>query len=429
MEQASHTPPTNKLSTRLALMLAALVAIGPFGIDTYLPAMPAMAAFYDVSTASVQMSISLFFVGFALGQVVGGPVSDRVGRKPVALVGLSIFTLTSLLIIWTTSVEELLLLRFIQALGGGATTVISSAAVRDRYHGRDVAKMLSMVSMIMLMAPMLAPGIGAIALNFFSWQSIFAVLTVYGGLLLLMVVFQLPETNPNPKADGPLVKGILQKYGEVLGTPKAMGFVLCTGFSLGCLFTFLTGSAFTYIEYFGVSTNLYPVLFGSNVLIYMMVNRLNMKLLNRYDPVQLIPIGIAIQLTSMVVFNLVLHFFNPGLPFVYLMITLTISSIGFIAANSTSCTLRYFPHSSGTANAVIGTLNFGLGGVVGILMSLMHDGTLVPIATTMFLVSFLSLVFFIWGMRAPEPEIPGQPSDVQSVPSNSADRVREPADL
>jgi DHA1 family bicyclomycin/chloramphenicol resistance-like MFS transporter len=222
----------------------------------------------------------------------------------------------------------------------------------------------------------------------------------------------------------------VQKYTEVLGNSKAMGFVLCTAFSLGCLFTFLTASAFTYIEYFGVSTNLYPVLFGSNVLIYMMFNRLNMKLLNRYEPVQLIPIGIAMQLTAMVIFNGVLHVTQPNLLFVYLMITVTISSIGFIAANSTSCTLKYFPHSSGTANAVIGTLNFGLGGVVGILMSMMYDGTLVPIATTMLLVSFLSMVFFVWGMRVPEPIIPDHVSESQTVFVDSSGlKVREPADF
>ena len=387
------------LSPRLAAMLAALVAIGPFGIDIYLPALPDMAGFYGTTTASVQISISLFFMGFAMGQIVGGPISDRVGRKPVAIVGLLVFTLASLAIVFSASVEQLYMLRFIEALGGGATTVISSATIRDRYKGKDVAKMLSLVSMIMLMAPMLAPGIGALSLNFFEWQSIFYILTVYGGLLLMMVVFLLPETNDQPVKEGKLVQSIVRNYQQVLSHGKAMGFVLCTGFSLASLFCFLTGSSFLYIEYFGLSPNLYPFIFGSNVVVYMLINRWNMRLLNRYKPEQLIPFGIAIQLIAMTILNIHLHFFEPGIFIVYPMILATICAIGFIAANATSCTLRYFPHSSGTANAVVGTLNFGLGGLMGFMMSLVQTGTLIPMATTMMTASILSLVFFGMGMK------------------------------
>lgn len=399
MEQAR----SKQLSTRLAVMLAALVAIGPFGIDTYLPALPAMALDYGTSTASVQISISLFLLGFAMGQVIGGPISDRVGRKPVAIVGLLVFTLTSILIMFTQSVDQLLMLRFIQALGGGATTVISAATVRDLYQGKDVARMLSLISMMMLMAPMLAPAIGALAMYVQGWQSIFAVLALYGGVQLIMVIRQLPETNKAPNKEGSVVKNIIKNYREVLTHGKAMGFVLCTGFSLGSLFTFLTASSFTYIEYFGVPTHIYPILFGSTVMVYMMFNRLNVRLLNRYEPEQLIPIGIGIQLTAMIALNIVVFVFEPTLLAIYLLIVATISSIGFIAANSTSCTLRYFPHSSGTANAVVGTLNFGMGGVTGIIMSVVHDGTLGPMAVVMLLVSAGSFVAFYAGMRQPEP--------------------------
>ena len=414
MEQARSNSP----SGRLALMLAALVAVGPFAIDTYLPAFPAMAVYFGVSTASVQLSISFFFIGSAIGQVVGGPISDRVGRRPVAMVGLVIYTITSFLIIFAPTVELLWLLRFIQALGGGAAVVISAATVRDCYSGREAARMLSLISMIMLMAPLVAPGVGSILLAVQDWKSIFLLLTVYGSLMILMVIFQLPETLNRKEAQELKkhsgIRGVMHSYGKVLGHGKAMGFVLCTGFSLGCLFTFLTGSSFTYIEYFGVSTSLYPIMFGSSVMLFMVFNRINMRLLNKYEPEQLIPMGMGMQLIAAV--SLVCHvvFFEPLLSVVYFLVLMTISSIGFIAANATSCTLRYFPGDSGTANAVIGTLNFGLGGLVGIFMSMMHDGTLVPIAIVMLINSVMSVIFFNVGMRIPDAEPETETSSVSS---------------
>ena len=401
MEQAS----SHSHSRRLALMLAALVAVGPFAIDTYLPAFPAMAVYFGVSTASIQLSISFFFIGSAIGQVIGGPISDRIGRRPVAMTGLVIYTVTSFLIVFAPTVELLWLLRFIQALGGGAAAVVAAATVRDRYSGREAARMLSMISMIMLMAPLVAPGVGALLLAIQGWQSIFVLLTVYGSLMMLMVAFQLPETL-NRQAHGELggLRGVMHSYGKVLKHGKAMGFILCTGFSLGCLFTFLTGSSFTYIEYFGVSTTVYPIMFGSSVMLYMVFNRINMRLLNKREPEKLIPVGMTMQFTAALSMLCYVLFFEPRVEIVYFLVLMTISAIGFIAANATSCTLRYFPDDSGTANAVIGTLNFGLGGLVGILMSLLHDGTLVPIAVVMLINSVLSIFFFNLGLRVPEAE-------------------------
>ncbi|MGI9277779.1 MAG: multidrug effflux MFS transporter [Endozoicomonas sp.] len=396
MEQASsHSP-----SRRLAIMLAALVAVGPFAIDTYLPAFPTMAEYFGVSTASIQLSISFFFIGSAIGQVVGGPISDRIGRRPVALAGLVIYTITSFLIVFAPSVELLWLLRFIQALGGGAAVVISAATVRDCYSGREAARMLSLISMIMLMAPLVAPGVGSLLLALQGWKSVFVLLTVYGSLLMLMVIFQLPETlNKHEVRQDSGIRGVMNSYGKILGHGKAMGFILCTGFSLGCLFTFLTGSSFTYIEYFGVSTTIYPIMFGSSVMLYMVFNRINMRLLNKREPEKLIPVGMIMQFTAALLLLGYVVFFEPRVEVVYFLVLMTISAIGFIAANATSCTLRYFPDDSGTANAVIGTLNFGLGGLVGILMSLLHDGTLVPIAMVMVINSVLSIFFFNLGMR------------------------------
>ncbi|WP_051789837.1 Bcr/CflA family efflux MFS transporter [Endozoicomonas montiporae] len=228
---------SESLSIRLAVMLAALVAIGPFAIDTYLPALPAMAADFGTSSASLQLTVSYYFLGAAVGQIIGGPVSDSRGRKPVALFGLGLFLVASLLISQVESVSQMLFLRFIQALGGGATVVIAAATVRDRYSDkREAAKMLSLVSMIMLMAPMVAPSFGAVVLAFSQWRTIFVALAVYSGLLLVMVVFYFPETHHRGEASSSSVRTVIKAYGKVLRHTRAMGFILCISFGLGgCL--------------------------------------------------------------------------------------------------------------------------------------------------------------------------------------------------
>lgn len=394
------------LSVRLAVMLAALVAIGPFAIDTYLPALPAMARDFDVSAASLQLTVSFYFLGAAAGQIIGGPLSDNVGRKPVALVGLSIFLAASVLISLSSSVSQILVLRFVQALGGGATVVISAATVRDRYRDKqEAARMLSLVSMIMLLAPMVAPGVGAIMLTVAEWRTIFVALAVYSALLLFMVVMSFPETRQVSSPTTTSVRSVLQAYATVFRNAKAMGFIFCISFALGGLFTFLTASPFAYMEYFGISPNIYPLMFGSNVVLYMMLNRVNMKLLNKYDPIQLIPYGVCTQLAASLLLVVYVLSFQPKIEVVFLLVLLNIASISLIAANATSCALKYFPEIAGTANAVIGTMNFGLAGLTGIITSVFHDGTLLPMAVTMLAGSSLSLLSFSFGVRLPEPEL------------------------
>ena len=400
MNKANAEP----LSVRLAVMLAALVAIGPFAIDTYLPALPTMAQDFSTTSASLQLSISCYFLGAALGQVFGGPLSDSCGRKPVAVIGLIIFMVCSALISLSTSVVQILALRFCQALGGGATVVISSAVVRDRYqHKQQAAQMLSMISMIMLMAPLVAPGFGALVLAFSHWRLIFLFLALYSSVLLLMVVFYLPETLARRTQEYSRKDAVLKGYARVLQHGKAMGFIFCIGFALIGLFTFLTTSPFTYMEYFGISPNIYPLLFGSNIIIYMLLNRLNMRLLNQHDPVQLIPLGIALQLMSSALLTIYVLSQEPRLETIFLLMLLDVCSISFIAANATSCALRYFPDISGTANAVIGTLNFGFAGVAGIVASMLHDGSLVPMALTMLVGSVLAFFALLVGLKLPEP--------------------------
>ena len=173
-------------ANRLAPLLAIIVALSPFAIDTYLPAIPAMAEFFTVDIHLIELSIPIYLIGFAFGQIIGGPISDNHGRKWIGIIGLSLFFLSSFAIIYVETVQQLWIFRFIQAFGGGFGLVICAAVVRDLYDGKDAAKIFTLISLIMMIAPLIAPSIGAILLQYYSWKAIFVLLAI-----LLMAIKSL----------------------------------------------------------------------------------------------------------------------------------------------------------------------------------------------------------------------------------------------
>lgn len=367
----------------LAILLAMLVAVAPFAIDMYLPAMKIMAT--DLSTAIhyVEISISTFLFGFAIGQLLGGPLSDRFGRKPLIAIGLSIFSITSLMLTQTESIDQLLFLRAIQAIGGGIATVNSSAIIRDLFSGEEVAKVLSMVAIVMMSAPLLAPMIGSFIINFFSWQAIFFTLSIYAFSVMLLLLWRLPETNASKKnapehdfqektaKESSPIK-LLSSYKQVLTHRQAMGYVLALSFSFSGMFVFITASAFAYMQYFSVSAQFFPFIFGGNVLVMMFMNRVNIWALNYYSSASILTTGLTIQLLCGISL-IIASYFDPNLYLIVGLVMLFVGSIGLVAANATARTLNFFPKISGTATAVIGVTEFTLGALMGILWSLLHE--------------------------------------------------------
>lgn len=254
----------------LAVLLAMLTAVAPFAIDMYLPAMQEMAKDLSVPIHYIEISISTFLIGFALGQLIGGPLSDRMGRKPIIALGLILFSITSLMLTQTESINQLLLLRALQAIGGGMATVNASAIIRDLFAGDDMAKVLSMVAIVMMSAPLIAPMLGAFVVEFWDWQAIFLGLSVYSLLVMFLLLWRLPETNDQSKRNEQEAHSeieinrptLWQSYKRVLTHRQAMGYIIAISFAFSGMFVFITSSAFTYLEYFSVSVQLFPFLFG-----------------------------------------------------------------------------------------------------------------------------------------------------------------------
>lgn len=379
---------------RLAIILGSLVAIGPLAIDTYLPALLTMAGYYQVPIHDVEISVSIYVLGVAAGQWLGGPLSDQFGRKVVAYGGLVLFVAGSLLIPFSQTVEQLYLWRFLQALGGGATAVIAAASVRDHFSGKDAARVLTTIGLVMLLAPLVAPAVGSFLLNLAGWESIFYMLALYGLVIGLVVAFLLPGV-PSHSDGEPLRKRLFTSYGRVIRQRRAMGFILANGLSFTAMFTFITDAAFLYMDYFGLSSAAFPVAFGANVVTMLSMNRLNVVLLRYYETAAIMRAGLMVQAAAAATILLLVL---TGLLTLWTVIPLIMVVCGMMALvmpNGIASFLSLFERDSGAATGLNGALQFLLAGAVGTLLGATHNGTPLPMAILMLAASGLALLLFL----------------------------------
>jgi len=373
----------------LPLLLALFTAIPPLAIDMYLPAMALMANDLTTDIHKVELSVSAFLIGFAVGQIAGGPLSDRIGRRPVILFGIALFSVTSVFLMNVQDLNQLLLLRVLQAIGGGMASVNSAAIVRDRYQGKDVAKTLSLVAMIMMLAPLVAPLLGSLVVRFGQWRDIFTLLSAYAFVVLVILSWQLEESHPPEKRQKSSPWG---NYLSIIRHPVARYYVLALAFAFTTMFVFITASSYLYLEHFGQSSDAFPWLFGANIVVMMTMNRLNMILLRRFSSPQLLFAGILLQLGATLALTLLFASGQPNLATTVTLIAFSVGSIGLVAANAISLVLHYFHHISGSATALIGVSEFCLGALFGYLWSLLHNHTPLPMMLMMAVSACLALL-------------------------------------
>ena len=365
---------------RLALILGTLVAIGPLAIDTYLPALPAMAQSLGTTVERVETSVALYLIGAAFGQLFGGQLSDRYGRHPVAYAGLALFAAASIAICFITNIQQLLVLRLLQALGGGATVVIAAASVRDFYTGRDAARVLTTIGLVMLVAPLLAPAIGAVILHGVHWQGIFVMLAAYALLLAVLLWRALPPRPPRPAAGR---GGMIAAYGRVLSHRVALGYILANAFAFSAMFVFITDSAFLYMEHFQISSQLFPVLFGANVVVMLGLNRLNILLLRHFESPRMLQAGLLLQGvgTSLLLILVLLDALTLALTVPLIMISC--GAVSLVIPNAMASFLSFFEQDAGAATGLSGALQFLLAGTIGATVTILHTGSVLPMALVM----------------------------------------------
>ena len=393
-DPSTHKP---SLAFTTILLLSFLAALTPFSMDMYLPSLPTIAADLGVSTDSAQHTVSAFLIGIAAGQLVHGPLSDTVGRIRVLVVALSIFVVATLLCAIATSLELLVTLRFVQALGCGALPVLVPAIVRDLTEGRDTAKTMSKMLMVMTAAPLLAPIAGGYLLVWINWRAVFYALLALGCCSWLIVVFYLTESHKSVQAVArDQLQRALRGYFEVLRHRVALGYVLCVSFVFASMFTYLTSAAFVYVEYFRVAPQNSGYLFAVNMIFLLVGNLTNARLLRRHSPERLLIAGVLMSALSGLSLAATAYTHWGGLWGIAINICILLACMGMIAPNAAAVILNYFPTLAGTASSVINISRFAFGGLGGYVVSVLHNGTPVPMALTICAANILALGSCYW---------------------------------
>ena len=379
-------------TAQLSVLLAAMIGIIPFSLDAYLPAMPLMADHLGVNLHQIELTISSFLFGYALGSLFGGPLSDHYGRRLMGSLGLFIFMLVSLAITQAESYQSLLVLRFFQALSGGVTTVVVPAVVRDRYPRQEAAKVMSTIAFIMLAAPLLAPVVGTGIFTLWGWHAIFLFLAAYAAVLVTCAHLYLPESRDKsltPPAFS--LREILRNYRHVLAHTQARPYFIAIVMCNAIFLSYITQVPFLLNEYMGLSTVQFPMVFAGFVMCLMLANRCNAYLLNRYSAQLVFLWGIRLTIASTVVLLLAALFGGASSLWVMAGVLLVISSLGLVNSNAQANYLHYFGEHSGTATSVMRASQLTAGGLSGALVSALYNGTPVPLATVMFAAAGIAL--------------------------------------
>lgn len=372
-------------------ILGALMAVTSLSTDIYLPAMPEMAKELQ---GDAELTVTGFLIGFAVAQLIWGPISDQIGRRKPMFIGMVLFTIGSLGCALSTSMEQIVFWRVFQAFGACTAPMLARAMVRDLFSRTRAAQMLSTLMIIMAIAPIGGPLLGGQMITFTTWHSIFILLAVIGGFLFLSI-FLLPETLNTDKRTKASISSAFVNYFRLLSHKTFMRYTLCVTFYYVSAYAFITGSPNVYITYFGIDAQHYGWLFAVNIVGVMGMSFINRSLVHRFELQTLLKIATGIATIATLIMAVTVKADFAPIYFIIAMVFIFFSMNGVVAAVSTAAALDEVPHIAGSASALIGSLQYGSGIISTLLLAFFNDGTpwaMVWIMSLFTLFSFLIVV-------------------------------------
>lgn len=361
------------------LLLGSLTAFGAVTIDLYLPALPAIARDYGTSPAAVQLTLSTFFVGMALGQLLFGPLSDRIGRRPTILIGCAVYVAASIACALAPGIEALVVGRFFQALGCCAAMVTCRAIVRDRYDHRDSARIFSLLMLVLAIAPLLAPTIGGWISLAAGWHAVFIAFILVGIAIAAAVFTRLDESRTEATAEKARSTSTLAAYGALLRQPRLIGYLLVGAANGATLFSYIAASPDLVVGTWGFSESAFGLVFAAIAVGIVGSSQVNRWLLKHHAPDRILAIATpGAALAGAVLLFAALA--DASLPLLFALLFIALSSNGLVAANASAGALNVDPLRAGAISGLMGGINFGMGAAASALGAALHDGTARPLA-------------------------------------------------
>ena len=383
----------------LIVLLGALAGLTPLAIDMYLPAIPAIADEMHATVALTQLTVSFFLVGFAVGQLLYGPLTDAYGRMPVLGGSLGVFVLASLVATWSQSVEMLIAARSLQALGGAGASVVVMAVLRDLFQREKFARAMSFVMLVMNLAPLVAPILGGYLLLHGGWRAIFYLLGGFALALIVLMRLRVGEPLPPEGRQPAGFKAALSLYRAILVHDRVRVYLIVGTLFSASLFLFVTGSSYVYIRYFQVPAEHFGYLFGLNIVTMMTLTTVNARYVARVGTANMMVRGLLITALGATLALATSLLSEPPLWAVVVPIMLMMGPLGMVSANATTLALDAFEGAAGSVSALGGAMRFLAGALAGALLSLVHPESPAPMLVGMAVCSLASLGYYLWHQK------------------------------
>ncbi len=402
----------------LILILGLLSAIGPLSIDMYLPAFPSIAKGLHTSVSTVMLSLSSFFVGISVGQLLYGPLLERFGRKTPLYFGLSVYAISSLACAMATSVETLICFRFLQALGGCVGMVASRAMVRDLFEVKDNAKVFSTLMLVVAVSPIIAPTLGGFISANFGWRYIFWILIVVIALIIAGIYFLLPESKKPDTTYSLKPKSILSGFAVIIKHPQFGVYTFTGAVAYAGLYAYISGSPYVFMEVFKVTEQHYGWIFAIVAAGLIGSSQLNSVLLKKYTSEQIIKVTLSVQGVIGIVLVSTSLFGFSELYSTIVLVFLFLCCQGFLFPNASALSMAPFGHNAGNASALMGFIQMSVGAFMSAMVSVLHNESTLPMTGVMAFCTLTASLIYTLGKK-----VIVQKASVQLVEEEEVDMV------
>lgn len=377
--------------------LGLLSALGPFSIDMYLPGFPAIAEDLNTTVAHVALSLSSYFIGISIGQLVYGPLLDRFGRKIPLYVGLVIYFAASIWCVFVHNADTLIVARFVQAIGGCAGMVAARALVRDLFPVSENAQVFSLLMLVIAVSPIIAPTLGGYMTSIFGWHSIFIVLSIIVLINIVTVYVWLPAGRPPDTTKSLMPGSIIKSFWGVFKVPQFYTYTLTGSFAASGLYAYIAGSPYIFMELYGVSEKQYGWIFGFIALGLISASQLNTLLLRKYSSEQITKVTLICQVITGSLLFAGAYFHLLSLYPTIILAFLFLSTQGFAFPNTSALAIAPFSKNAGSASALMGAIQLGIGATTTAIVSILSNHSELPMTGVMFVCASVSLIILLTG--------------------------------